>query len=105
MKKILLSAVLVTAVSLLVFLGAQTVSRGQSKEDAAANGDKWEYLIVQGGNTNLTGGDGGRMRKGDPSFSIEAYPLERNMDKLGEKGWELVAVSGSGPTYYFKRKK
>jgi hypothetical protein len=33
--------------------------------------------------------------------------LERNFDKLGAKGWELVAVSGmpNDPIFYFKRPK
>lgn len=67
----------------------------------------WEYLVVQGGTVNLSGGDGGSMRKADGAFSRESYPLERNMDKLGAKGWELVAVTGDirDPIYYFKRKK
>jgi len=67
----------------------------------------WEYLVVQGGTVNLSGGDGGSMRKADGAFSRESYPLERNMDKLGAKGWELVAVTGSpaDPIYYFKRRK
>jgi hypothetical protein len=48
------------------------------------------------------------MRKQpDSTFGREAFPLERNMDKLGAKGWELVSVYGqpNDPVYYFKRLK
>jgi hypothetical protein len=48
------------------------------------------------------------MRKQpDGSFSREFFPLERNFDKLGAKGWELVSVHGSvnEPVYFFKRLK
>jgi hypothetical protein len=48
------------------------------------------------------------MRKQpDGSFSREFFPLERNFDKLGAKGWELVSVHGSpnDPVYFFKRLK
>lgn len=77
----------------------------EDDQDSAAGG--WEYLVVQGGTVNLSGGDGGSMRKADGAFSRESYPLEKNMDKLGAKGWELVAVTGDmrDPTYYFKRRK
>jgi len=47
------------------------------------------------------------MRKEPGAFGRESFPLERNLDKLGAKGWELVAVAGSSadPTFYLKRKK
>ena len=56
---------------------------------------------------NLSAGEGGSMRKADGAFSRELYPLEKNLDKLGGKGWELVTVTGSpaDPIYYFKRRK
>jgi hypothetical protein len=80
-------------------------------EHAKANEDEstggWEYLVVQGGTVNLSAGDGGSMRKADGAFSRESYPLEKNLDKLGAKGWELVAVTGASqdPVYYLKRRK
>ena len=79
--------------------------RTRADEDQAAGG--WEYLVVQGGNVNLSPSDSGSLRKADGSFSRESFPVEKNMDKLGAKGWELVTVSGSpsDPIYYFKRRK
>ena len=70
--------------------------------------DRFEYLIVSGGTTNTTASESSSMRK-EPSagFERESFPIERNLDKLGAKGWELVAVLGtpSDPVYYLKRRK
>lgn len=91
-----------------VLLFAAGVS-GQRKEPAA--GEQWEYLIVSGGNANLSTAGNEQypsMRKQpDSSFAREFFPLERNFDKLGAKGWELVSVHGvpNEPVYYFKRLK
>lgn len=68
---------------------------------------QWEYLVVSGGNLNVsTSGNDSSMRK-QSDFSREAYPLERNLDKLGLKGWELVAVHGTpvDPVFFLKRPK
>ncbi len=85
---------------------------GQRKESKEGVADaQWEYLVVAGGNANLsTAGNESypNMRKQpDASFAREYFPLERNMDKLGAKGWELVAVYGppNEPVFYFKRAK
>jgi hypothetical protein len=79
--------------------------RSKANDDQSGNG--WEYLVVQGGTVNLTGSDGGSMRKEPGAFSRESFPLERNLDKLGAKGWELVTVAGSpgDPIFYLKRRK
>ena len=79
--------------------------RARANEEDSTGG--WEYLVVQGGTVKLSAGDGGSMRKADGAFSRESYPLEKNMDKLGAKGWELVTVTGSpaDPIYYFKRRR
>ena len=82
--------------------------RDSTKETLAE--DQWEYLIVTGGNQNLSSLSGeqfsGMRKQPDNSFR-EASVLERNMDKLGAKGWQLVAVHGTpnDPLYYFKRPK
>ena len=105
MKKrslILVAAALIAlAVSLTGwFFRADATATPQSSE-------RWEYLIVSGGNANLSGsGEYPRLRKQpDGPFSKEAFPLERNLDKLGAEGWELVAVTGApqDPTFYLKR--
>lgn len=86
-----------------------TVSGQRSKDpDREA---QWEYLVVAGGNANLsTAGNEqypGMRKQPDNSFAREFFPLERNFDKLGAKGWELVDVHGAPnePVYFFKRLK
>lgn len=84
-------------------------SRDSSGNPAPDN--QWEYLIVSGGNANITSMSSDQfstMRKQpDNSFGREAFVLERNLDKLGAKGWELVSVQGNpnDPVYYLKRSK
>jgi len=87
-------------------------SRESSRDPGDAPSDsQWEYLIVSGGNVNLTPMSGeqfsGMRKQPDGSFGREAFVLERNLDKLGAKGWELVAVQGvpNDPIYYLKRPK
>ena len=95
----------------VVMTAAAAVHQRRPSNDATSSSDdlRWEYLVVAGGSTNLTSmssGEFSSLKKApDGSFTREAYPFERNMDKVGEKGWELVAVSGSpqDPTLYFKR--
>lgn len=103
----------VIAVFVLGAVLALGLAREQTpaKEDEAS--DQWEYLIVAGGNSNLStlGNEqypSGRKQP-DTSFGREFFPLERNFDKLGAKGWELTAVhetrSDPSPIYFFKRRK
>lgn len=88
----------------------QEESRGR---DAEANvrpaGDQWEYLVVSGSsNVNFTSTNVSGMRKdASGAFGREAFVLEQHLDKLGAKGWELVAVAGPppDPVYHFKRRK
>jgi hypothetical protein len=87
------------------------VARSVLEKRVAANDDQsgsaWEYLVVQGGTVNLSPSDGGSMRKEPGPFNRESFPLEKNLDKLGAKGWELVTISGSpaDPVFFFKRRK
>lgn len=102
---------MITTAALLIASVAVVEAYTNFSRPATANDDQsgagWEYLVVQGGTVNLSGSDGGSMRKEPGAFSREAYPLERNLDKLGTKGWELVTVTGSpaDPIFYFKRRK
>jgi hypothetical protein len=97
--------------SLVLVLGIQQQldATGPAPEDAA--GVQWEYLIVSGAsNVNLSAPDDkyrGMRKAPDSGFGREAFVHERHLDKLGEKGWELVSVFGSqqDPTYYLKRPK
>lgn len=104
MKLILVASV---AIALVLFAGSRFTFGDRAKADVEDSAGGWEYLIVAGGTVNLSGSDGGTMRKEPGSFTREAYPLERNLDKLGAKGWELVTVTGppADPTFYLKRKK
>jgi hypothetical protein len=108
MKRTFLVSVATILSASIIALAAHSVTGQRAKaDDQDSAGAGWEYLVVQGGTVNLSGGDGGSMRKADGAFSRESYPLEKNMDKLGAKGWELVAVTGDirDPIYYFKRRK
>ena len=82
------------------------LARVSANQDPGSGGG-WEYLVIQGGNVNLSGSDGGTLRKEPGAFSREWYPLEKNLDKLGAKGWELVTIAGSpaDPIFYMKRRK
>ena len=98
------------AASLIVSIIAVEASTGSNNrrstnDDQTSSG--WEYLVVQGGTVNLSGSDGGSMRKEPGAFNRESFPIEKNLDKLGAKGWELVTVTGSpaDPVYYLKRRK
>jgi len=103
---------LIAAVLLISLVAAKTNSSASAQrhagdEEAALTGG-WEYLVVSGGgNVNLSATDNTSMRKESGGFAREWFPLEKNLDRLGAKGWELVSVSGpvQEPTYYFKRKK
>jgi len=105
---------LVAAVSVSLALIIAFAVYGQHKE--ATDGRKggaetqWEYLVVSGGSANLsTAGNENypSMRKQPDGSFREYFPLERNFDKLGAKGWELVSVYGpaNDPVYFLKRVK
>jgi hypothetical protein len=107
MKRTLCISVATIVSASVIAFAAHSIygERARANEDDSTGG--WEYLVVQGGTVNLPAGDGGSMRKADGAFSRESYPLEKNLDKLGAKGWELVAVTGAtqDPIYYLKRRK
>ncbi len=101
-------------VSLALFVAfAAYGHRKENADDRTGEAEtQWEYLIVSGGssvNLSTSGNENyPSMRKQpDGSFGREFFPLERNFDKLGAKGWELVSVHGSpnDPVYFFKRRK
>lgn len=98
---VLISVIGVTANTVLQKNNNLTVSA------EAAAGEQWEYLVVQGGTTNLSSSTSATMRKENIGAFRESFPLESNLDKLGEKGWELVTVYGTqaDPVYFFKRRK
>ena len=105
----------VISLSLILFIGFAAYGRRKEAVDdrTGKTETQWEYLIISGsgGSVNLsTSGNESypSMRKEpDGPFSREFFPLERNFDKLGAKGWELVSIHGSpnDPVYFFKRPK
>jgi len=102
---------LISVMLLVVGAGVLVKTTGQAKPSDynAAAADAWEYLAVAGpSTTNFTPTGNPQMRK-EPAvpFGREAFVLEQHLDKLGQNGWELVAVAGppTDPAYYFKRKK
>jgi hypothetical protein len=107
--RILLAAASVSLALLIAF--AAYGQRREAEDRASVTETQWEYLIVSRSSANLsTSGneDYPKMRKQpDDSFTREFFPLERNFDKLGAKGWELVSVYGptNDPVYFFKRPK
>jgi len=101
-------------VSLALVLALGVYGRPKLNNDdtkVGATATQWEYLVVGGGSANLsTSGNEnypGMRKQPDNSFNREFFPLERNFDKLGAKGWELVSVYGApnDPVYFFKRAK
>jgi hypothetical protein len=104
------------SIVMLLLIAAVAVAMGQRADEPgretdpvqSSSGDGWEYLVVAGGNVNLSSSGSATMRK-EPAISAfrENFPLQQNLDKLGAKGWELLHVAGSpgDPVYYFKRRK
>jgi hypothetical protein len=112
MKTITRISLVVISVSLVLFLAFAVYGKHEASDDGKNRTEtQWEYLVVSGGSANLsTSGNENypSMRKqSDQSFAREYFPLERNFDKLGAKGWELVSVYGpqNEPVYFFKRPK
>jgi hypothetical protein len=107
MRRTIWFSISVVLIGLFVGVAGSSIFGEHSKASDDQSGSGWEYLVVQGGTVNLTGSDGGSMRKEPGAFSRESFPLEKNLDKLGLKGWELVTVAGSpaDPIFYLKRRK
>jgi hypothetical protein len=107
MKRTILITIATALIASIVAVEARSLFNAHIKADDEQGAGGWEYLVVQGGTVNLSASDGGSMRKEPGAVSRESFPVEKNMDKLGVKGWELVTVTGSpaDPIYYFKRRK
>lgn len=112
MKTVMRISLAAVSISLVLFIAFAVYGQRETSDDRKSGTEtQWEYLVVSGGSVNLsTSGNENypSMRKQpDGSFNREYFPLERNFDKLGAKGWELVSVYGpqSDPVYFFKRPK
>ena len=107
MKRTIFISLASAVIASIIAVEASSGLAVQSTANQEQTGGGWEYLVVQGGTVNLSPSDSGTMRKEPGAFGRESFPLEKNLDKLGAKGWELVAVSGSpgDPVFYLKRRK
>src|SRR5437868_3976467 len=101
--------VFLTTLLLVIVCAAMLVLAGRDRTRANEAYEKWEYLTVAApGATNFSPTGNSSMRKEpEAPFGREGFVLEQQLDKLGNKGWELVAVAGpaNDPIYYFKRPK
>lgn len=105
-RRLLLALLLLVPVFAVVV--KTTGQDGANANDSAAN-EQWEYMVVAApSGTNFSPSGNSRLRK-EPtgSFGREAFVLEQQMDKVGMRGWELVAITGNAvePIYYFKRRR
>ena len=99
---------LIVSLVVILLIGIGATIKYETRAAADSGGDHWEYLVVSNpNNVNFSQPSTGSMRKEAAGFQRESFVLEQNMDKLGEKGWQLVSVTGSEreATYYFKRQK
>jgi hypothetical protein len=107
MKRTIWISVATALIAAIVAVEGVSGSGDRARSTDGPSGEGWEYLVVQGGTVNLSPSDSGSQRKEPGAFNRESFPLEKNLDKLGAKGWELVAVAGppGDPVFYLKRKK
>ena len=109
MKRSLLLTSIILAGLLATVVFART-RRADTKKDESKT--QWEYLVVVGGtrlNLSSSGTSPSLTKLGlDGSFK-EQYVLEKNLDKLGAAGWELVNVTilpnSNEPLFHLKRAK
>lgn len=94
MKKISLLLLPMIALAVLLNAPSSTMVVAQDSKITA-----WEYKVIYHDDRPQSGTSGTRARSG---------ASEEKLNKLGNEGWELVAVRsgpGSEAVFYFKRKK
>ncbi len=109
MKRSLLLTSIILAGLLATFVFAQNRFSNSKKDEPKT---QWEYLVVVGGtrvNLSTSGTSPLLTKLGlDGSFR-EQYVLEKNLDKLGVAGWELINVTllpnSNEPLFHLKRAK
>ena len=89
------------------FLSSVRTEQGNDDSPDKSGRERWEYLVVSNPNrTNFQPTGNPNMRKEEMgSFGAEAFVLEQHLDRVGAKGWQLIAVAGTTnePIFYFKR--
>ncbi len=109
MKRSLLLIGIILAGLLATVVFAQSRAKETKKEEPKR---QWEYLVVVGGtkvNLSSSGTSPSLSKLGLDSSFREHYVLEKNLDKLGAAGWELVDVTilpnSNEPLFHLKRAK
>ncbi len=109
MKRSLLLTGIILAGLLATIVFAQNRAKETKKEEPKT---QWEYLVVVGGtrvNLSSSGTSPSLSKLGLDSSFREHYVLEKNLDKLGAAGWELVDVTilpnTNEPLFHLKRAK
>ena len=104
---LLISFILSGLLATIVF--AQSRLKETKKDEPKT---QWEYLVVVGGtrlNLSSSGASPSLSKLGLDSSFREHYVLEKNLDKLGSAGWELVNVTilpnTNEPLFHLKRAK
>ena len=101
-SRVSLSAFVLAGATVLLATGWYVRAANFNQSEASSN--RWEYLVVAGGTASLDSPGYGAGRK-QKVFAAEASAVERNLDVLGEDGWELVSVGGTPnqPAFFLKR--
>lgn len=116
---LLIVFVIIALLATIVLARQQTTNANKTREKNHTTSETrerdtqpsaYEYLVLVGGRSNLTsaGGNPSLSKLSLDSSFRENYPLERNLDKLGAEGWELITVIAppqGDPVYYLKRAK
>jgi len=81
---------------------AWTAAVASTDAQASSGVPQWEYLVVTGGKTYFSPtlersaeGESKAILAGASTFTSEAVAAETQMDALGHRGWELVAIVGA----------
>ncbi len=106
-------SLLLTSIILAGLFATIVLAQNRFKETKTAeHKSQWEYLVVVGGtkiNLSSSGTSPSLSKLGLDSSFREHYVLEKNLDKLGAAGWELVDVTllpnTNEPVFHLKRAK
>lgn len=99
--------IIALTVLVLVVGSAIILVTGFGNSETPGSSQKWEYLIVSVGVGLRSDFSSAWQDKGGKVGLTEAVDTEKDLDKLGQKGWELVDVvgiiGGDSQEFVFKR--